>query len=48
MRNKIKLEERSNYVKKVIAKASNTDKAVKKLSKELFISERTIYRDLTK
>ena len=46
MRDKALVEDRSNYVKKVVAKAASTDKAVKKLAKRLFVCERTIYRDL--
>jgi len=41
-----RLDERSNYVKKIIAKSPSTHKAVEKLSKQLFVTERTIYRDL--
>lgn len=48
MRDKIKVKERSNYVKKVIEKAPSTDKAVKKLAKRLFLSIATIYNDLAK
>ena len=48
MRDKALVEDRSNYVKKVVAEAKSTDTAVKKLAKKLFISERTIYRDLAK
>ena len=46
MRDKSLVKDRSNYVKKIVAKATSTHQAVKKLSKKLFISERTIYRDL--
>lgn len=42
------LQQRSDYVKKVVSKSPNTQVAVEKLSKKLFISERTVYRDLTK
>lgn len=48
MRDKSKVEDRSNYVKKIIEKAPNTDKAVKKLAKQLFLSIATIYNDLAK
>ena len=43
-----RLAKRSTYVKKVVAKSPSTHKAVEKLSKELFVTERTIYRDLVK
>lgn len=39
-------QERADYVKQRISKCKNTDKEVKKLSKELFLSERTIEKDL--
>jgi len=39
---------RAKYVQGVINKSKNTDKAVKKLSRELYLSERTIYNDLKK
>lgn len=42
------LEKRSDYVKKVISKSNNTDKTAKILAKELYLSVRTIYRDLVK
>ncbi|KKN24457.1 hypothetical protein LCGC14_0894820 [marine sediment metagenome] len=48
MRDKSLVKDRSNYVKKVVAKATSTQKAVSNLAKKLFISERTIYRDLAK
>lgn len=44
VRDKDKLEERSKYFKKVVSKASRTDKAVKKLAEKYYISERTVYR----
>ena len=48
MRDQIKLQQRSDYVKKIVSKASSTQAAVEKLAKKLFISERTVYRDLEK
>ena len=48
MRDKALVEDRSNYVKKVIAKATSTHQAVKKLAKKLFVCESTIYKDLAK
>ena len=48
MRDKNKLNERIEYVKKTIQKENNTTKTVKKLAKQLFLSERTIYNDLAK
>ena len=48
MRDKISLENRSKYVKKIVEKSSSTDKAVKKLAKQLFLSIATIYNDLAK
>lgn len=39
---------RAKYIQGVVNKAKNTDKAVKKLSKELYLSERTIYGDMKK
>lgn len=47
MRDPLLLKERSEYVKKVIAKSPSTHIAVEKLAKRLFLSERTIYKDLT-
>lgn len=46
MRDEIKLKERSDYVKQVVSKSTSTQHAVEKLAKKLFISERTVYRDL--
>lgn len=48
VRDKIKLEERHIYFKKVIAKSPRTHEAVKKLADKYYISERTVYRDLAK
>lgn len=42
------LQMRSTYVKYIVEKAPCTHEAVKKLGKKLFLSERTIYRDLAK
>lgn len=44
VRDKDKLEERSKYFKKVVAKSSRVHKAVKKLAEKYYISERTVYR----
>ena len=48
IRDKDKLQDRSNYVKKVVAQSISTQNAVERLAKKLFISERTVYRDLVK
>lgn len=48
MRDKTLLKKRSNYVKKIIEKKNNTSKTVKQLSRKLFLSESTIYKDLAK
>ncbi len=42
------LEKRAEYVKKEVNKSKNTTKAIKRLSNELYLSERTIERDLKK
>lgn len=39
-------KQRADYVKAVVNKSDSTVKAVAKLSKRLFVSEKTIYRDL--
>ena len=39
-------EARAKYVQDVVNKSKNTIKAVRKLSKDLFLSEKTIERDL--
>lgn len=43
-----RIENRVKYIKRVVSEAPRTQRAVEKLSKELFISERTIYRDLAR
>ena len=48
MRDKSLVKDRSDYVKKVVAKSISTDKAVKKLAKKLFVCVSTIYKDLAK
>lgn len=48
IRDKNKLEDRSDYVKMMVAKSQSTQEAVERLAKKLFISERTVYRDLVK
>ena len=47
-RDKEKLQKRSEYVKFIVAQSQSTKRAVKQLSEDLFISERTIYRDLVR
>ena len=42
------LKKRSDYIKGTINKSKNTLKAIKRLSNELYLSERTIERDLKK
>jgi DeoR/GlpR family transcriptional regulator of sugar metabolism len=41
-------ENRAAYVQQVVNKSKDTIKAIKKLSNELFLSEKTIERDLRK
>jgi len=48
IRDRDKLEDRSDYIKSVVQQSASTHKAVKELAKDLFISERTVYRDLVK
>ena len=48
MRDKKKLEDRSNYVKSVVAKSQSTQKAVERLARKLFVCESTIYKDLAR
>lgn len=48
MRNKSLVKDRSKYVKSVVEKAPSTHQAVKKLAKQLFVCESTIYKDLAK
>lgn len=48
IRGKGKLNARSDYVKRIVAKSQSTQEAVEKLARKLFTSERTIYRDLAK
>ena len=48
IRDKNKLEDRSDYIKSMVAKSQSTQEAVERLAKKLFISERTVYRDLVK
>jgi DeoR/GlpR family transcriptional regulator of sugar metabolism len=42
------LKKRSDYIKEKVNKSKNTTKAIEKLSNELFLSEKTITRDLKK
>ena len=46
MRDKGKMQDRSKYVKRIVSKSKSTQEAVCKLARKLFVSERTIYRDL--
>lgn len=48
MRDQDKLQKRSDYVKRIVSKATSTQNAVEKLAKKLFVSESTIYKDLAK
>jgi len=43
-----RIEKRVQYIKRIVSEAPKTQRAVEKLAKELFISERTIYRDLAR
>ncbi len=43
---KVKIQERRNYVKAVVNESHNTTEAVRQLADGLFLSERTIWRDL--
>jgi DeoR/GlpR family transcriptional regulator of sugar metabolism len=45
-KNKKILEKRAQHIKNVVNKSKNTTKAIKKLSESLYLSERTIERDL--
>lgn len=42
------LKKRSDYIKKIVANSRYTDKAVKILADQLYLSVATIYRDLAK
>ncbi len=39
---------RAKYIQETVRNSTRTDEAVSRLSKELFLSERTIYNDLAK
>ena len=39
---------RAKYIQEVINNSKSTSKAVEKICKRLYISERTVYRDLQK
>lgn len=43
-----KMEKRAKYVKERIKESNNATREIRKLSQELFLSERTIERDLKK
>jgi DeoR/GlpR family transcriptional regulator of sugar metabolism len=45
---KSKIEQRREYVKEVVNRSARTSRAVKDLSEQLFLSERTIWDDLNK
>ena len=45
---KSKLDERSNFIKETVNSSQSTTEAVKQLADKLFVSERTIWRDLKK
>ena len=47
-RNDKKLNQRSNYVKMRCGAVKNRTTEIKKLADELFISERTLWRDLNR
>ena len=47
-KNKSILQKRADHIKKEVNKSKNTSKAIKKLSNDLYLSERTIERDLRK
>jgi len=42
------LDKRAEHIKWVVNNRKNTPRTIEKLSRELFLSERTIYRDLRK
>lgn len=44
--NKSKIDQRRDYVKDVVNRSARTDRAVSDLADQLFLSKRTIYRDL--
>jgi DeoR/GlpR family transcriptional regulator of sugar metabolism len=44
--NKSKIEQRREYVKEVVNRSPRVTRAVHDLAEQLFLSERTIYRDL--
>jgi len=46
MRDGSLIQKRREYVKKIVSKSTHTHEAVQKLASELFVSERTIYKDL--
>ena len=46
IRDQSKRDARAVYVRKVVGRSTSISEAVTKLSKQLFISERTIWRDL--
>ena len=46
--NKNKLEERAKYVQKRVDKVNNKPTEIKRLADELFLSEKTIRKDLGK
>jgi len=46
-KDKTQLEARREYIKKRVWKAQRSSDEVKKIAKRLFISERTVWSDLT-
>jgi hypothetical protein len=45
-KNKRQQDRRAKYVQKRVSECNNTSEEVRRLAKELFLSERTIERDL--
>ena len=44
--NKTKIDKRREFVKEVVNSSTSSTKAVRKLAKDLYLSERTIWDDL--
>lgn len=47
-KNETTLKKRSDYIKRIVANSRYTNKTVKVLAKELYLSIETIYKDLAK
>lgn len=45
-KNETIFKQRAEYVQKRVANATHTEREIKRLAKELFLSESTIYKDL--